>query len=106
MGLPTVVALLALSAGIAICGLDGGRLSILTKEDSGGIAADDLPHVFDRFWQARRSGRSGAGLGLAIVKGIVEAHGGRIWVESTPDHGSPFFFTIPRATDTAAPPTP
>ena len=62
-----------------------------------GIAAEDLPHVFDRFWQARKPGRRGAGLGLAIVKGIVEAHGGRIWVQSTPGRGSTFFFTIPAA---------
>jgi signal transduction histidine kinase len=66
--------------------------------DSGcGIAPDSLPHVFDRFWQATKAGRLGAGLGLPISKGIVEAHGGRIWVESTVGRGSTFFFTIPQA---------
>jgi signal transduction histidine kinase len=62
-----------------------------------GIASEDLSRVFDRFWQATKAGRQGAGLGLPITKGIVEAHGGRIWVESTAGSGSTFFFTIPRA---------
>ena len=62
-----------------------------------GIAAEDLPHVFDRFWQARKGERGGAGLGLAIVKGIVDAHGGDVWAESKSGSGSTFFFTIPTA---------
>jgi PAS domain S-box-containing protein len=62
-----------------------------------GIPPDEVPHVFDRFWQSQRAGRSGAGLGLAIVKGLVEAHGGRIWVESTLGHGTTIFFTLPCA---------
>jgi signal transduction histidine kinase len=61
-----------------------------------GIAPEDLPRVFDRFWQLTAAGHDGAGLGLPIAKSIVEAHGGRIWVEST-DRGTTFFFTIPRA---------
>ncbi|HEX7794976.1 MAG TPA: PAS domain S-box protein, partial [Vicinamibacterales bacterium] len=65
-------------------------------DTGGGIAAEHLPFVFDRFWQATRVGRQGAGLGLAIAKGIVEAHGGRIGVESTQGHGTTFWFTIPR----------
>jgi PAS domain S-box-containing protein len=68
-------------------------------EDTGaGISAEHLPHVFDRFWQARRAERRGVGLGLPIVKGLVEAHGGRIWVESIFGRGTTFFFTIPTAT--------
>ena len=65
--------------------------------DSGvGIAPDAVPHVFDRFWQATtRARRLGAGLGLPITKGIVEAHGGRIGVESEVGRGTTFFFTIP-----------
>ncbi|MDX2089336.1 MAG: HAMP domain-containing sensor histidine kinase [Kofleriaceae bacterium] len=61
-----------------------------------GIPPESLPHVFDRFWQAKTDGH-GAGLGLPIVRGLVEALGGRIWVESTPGLGSTFFFTIPIA---------
>jgi PAS domain S-box-containing protein len=66
--------------------------------DSGpGISAEDLPHLFERYWQGeRRSGR-GVGLGLTIAKGIVEAHQGRIWAESTVGTGSTFHFTLPLA---------
>ncbi|CAN5836396.1 GAF domain-containing sensor histidine kinase [soil metagenome] len=60
-----------------------------------GIPASQLPHIFEQFWQARGAGRQGAGLGLAITKGIVEAHGGRIRVESTVEEGTTFSFTIP-----------
>jgi len=85
---------------------DGGRVTVhvtasdsdvrVAVADSGpGIAADDLPYVFDRFWQVKRQDREGAGLGLAIVKGIVEAHGGTVDVRSRPDEGSTFSFTVP-----------
>jgi signal transduction histidine kinase len=67
-----------------------------TADTGGGIASENLPHVFDRFWQATR-GHQGAGLGLPVAKGIVEAHGGRIWVESTEGLGTTFSFTIPKA---------
>jgi signal transduction histidine kinase len=64
--------------------------------DSGpGIPAEQLPHIFGQFWQGRRSDRRGIGLGLVIAKGIVEAHNGRIWVESTVGEGSNFYFTLP-----------
>jgi len=62
-----------------------------------GIAEQDIPHLFERFWQAERSRRGAAGLGLAIAQGIVRAHGGRIWVESQLGRGSSFFFTLPVA---------
>jgi PAS domain S-box-containing protein len=62
-----------------------------------GIAREDLPHIFDRFWQARHARRAGAGLGLAIARGIVEAHGGEIRVESEEGKGSAFYFTLPPA---------
>jgi signal transduction histidine kinase len=62
-----------------------------------GIAAEHLPRVFDRYWQSSRTDRQGAGLGLAIAKGIVEAHGGRIWIESTPGEGTTASFSLPLA---------
>ena len=71
------------------------RFSVI---DTGpGIPAEQLPHIFGRFWQAKASDRRGIGLGLAIAKGIVEAHGGRIWVESSVGLGSTFYFTLPVA---------
>ncbi len=66
-----------------------------------GIPAEQLPHIFGRFWQAKSSDRRGIGLGLAIAKGIVEAHNGRIWVESHVGLGSTFYFTLPSATEAA-----
>jgi signal transduction histidine kinase len=65
-----------------------------------GIAATNLPRVFDRFW-TQAPGKKGTGLGLFIAKGIVDAHGGRIWVESEPGHGTRFFFTLPIAEQAA-----
>jgi len=62
-----------------------------------GIPAEQLPRLFERFWQERQTDRRGIGLGLGIAKGIVEAHGGTIQVESTPGHGSTFSFTLPLA---------
>lgn len=62
-----------------------------------GIAPDDLPRVFDRFWQSKRTNRSGAGLGLAIARGIVRAHGGDISIASTLGEGTTVEFTVPSA---------
>ncbi len=65
-----------------------------------GIPPEQVPHIFGRFWQAKTSDRRGIGLGLAIAKGIVEAHNGRIWVESHVGLGSTFYFTLPSAAGT------
>ncbi|HEX8241849.1 MAG TPA: ATP-binding protein [Longimicrobium sp.] len=74
---------------------NGGSVRVSCQDTGPGIAGEDLPHVFDRFWQARSTRRAGAGLGLAIARGIVEAHGGTISAESTPGVGSTFAFTLP-----------
>jgi signal transduction histidine kinase len=68
----------------------------LAVADTGsGIPNDQLPHIFGRFWQGKRADRRGVGLGLAIAKAIVEAHKGRIWVESQAGVGTTVFFTVP-----------
>ncbi len=77
--------------------LSGGQVQFRVTDTGPGIPPETLPHLFDRFWRGKRHERSGAGLGLPICKGIVELHGGRCWVESTPGHGTTFFFTIPMA---------
>ena len=71
-------------------------------ENSGsGINPKDLPHIFDRFYRGEKSRArdqdesGGIGLGLAIVKGLVEAHGGEIWVKSEPGEGTQFWFSLP-----------
>lgn len=73
----------------------GAEARFRVADTGGGIPEEDLPHVFEQFWQARPAGRHGAGLGLAISHGIVQAHGGDIWVESREGEGTTFFFTVP-----------
>ena len=69
----------------------------ITVADTGpGITADHLPHVFERYWKGTSTTVPGSGLGLYIARGIVEAHGGKIWVESSPA-GARFTFTLPLA---------
>jgi len=75
-----------------------GEILFWVENTGPAIVAEHLGHVFDRFWQARTADkRRGAGLGLPIVKGIVEAHGGRVWVESVEGRGTTFYFTLPTA---------
>lgn len=84
---------------------EGGKISVTADKvgpdiriavaDTGpGIPAEQLPHVFDRFWRATANDRKHTGLGLSIAQGVVRAHGGRIWAESTPASGSTFFVLV------------
>lgn len=75
---------------------EGDAVCVRVADAGPGIAPEHLPHVFDRFWQVR-SARRTAGLGLAIARTLVEAHGGRVGVESTPGVGSVFWITLPVA---------
>ena len=79
---------------------DGDRVLVQVTDTGPGIAPSDIPHLFDNFWQARRNDHRGVGLGLAIAKGVVEAHGGKIWCESTVGAGTTFSFTLPMANHT------
>jgi two-component system phosphate regulon sensor histidine kinase PhoR len=82
---------------ITVSGKSEGHNLIVSVSDTGvGISEDDLPRVFERFYKADRArAGGGTGLGLAIAKHVVEAHGGRIWVESMEGKGSTFSFTLP-----------
>ena len=84
----------------------GGRVHLSVDRQAGevrfaildtgpGIPSQHLPRVFDRFWKDDAPGKKGTGLGLFIAKGIIDAHGGRIWVESEPGQGACFYFTLP-----------
>jgi PAS domain S-box-containing protein len=77
--------------------LDGAFVRFIVEDTGSGIAPEQLPHLFDRFWRERRVAQRGGGLGLPIVRGIVEAHGGAIDVSSAIGEGSRFGFTIPLA---------
>jgi signal transduction histidine kinase len=75
------------------------RIQVEVSDTGEGIAPADLPHIFERFYRGEKSrsrSTGGSGLGLAIVKGMVEAHGGRIAVESVVGEGTRFWFTLPR----------
>ena len=76
----------------------GSELLVSIADQGMGIPAEELTSVFDRLYRIEQRltpGTGGAGLGLAICRGLVEAHGGRIWVESKLRKGSTFCFTLP-----------
>jgi two-component system sensor histidine kinase KdpD len=84
---------------------DGPSMVVIQVSDLGpGIGPDDRQHLFERFFKSQdgsSNGRAGTGLGLAIVRGLVEAHGGRIWLqEQPPQVGARFRFTLPASRDT------
>jgi two-component system phosphate regulon sensor histidine kinase PhoR len=75
-----------------------GEILISLQDNGTGIPAEDLPHLFERFYRVdkgRSREKGGTGLGLSIVKHIVQLHGGRVWVESTLGQGTTFFFSLP-----------
>jgi signal transduction histidine kinase len=79
----------------------GAQIEFIVRDTGIGIPAEHLPHIFTRFYRVDKSrsrASGGSGIGLTIAKRLVEAHGGRIWVESEgPGQGSRFFFTLPAA---------
>jgi PAS domain S-box-containing protein len=74
---------------------EGDQLILQVTDNGPGIASTDQPHIFDKFYRGADTNEEGSGLGLAIVKTIVDAHQGRIWVESTVGKGSSFFIVLP-----------
>lgn len=75
---------------------DADEVVFLVQDSGIGIAAEDLPRIFERFYKADRArSGEGTGLGLAIARHLVEAHGGKIWAESVEGEGSRFYFSIP-----------
>jgi two-component system sensor histidine kinase BaeS len=76
----------------------GGRVRLGVLDEGPGVPGDDLPHVFDRFYQAdpaRDRSTATSGLGLAIAKAVVEAHGGRVGAENRPGRGAAFWLELP-----------
>lgn len=80
----------------------GGMVRCAVSDTGSGIPAEDMPHLFEPFWQARSRSKEGAGLGLTIVKGITDAHGGHVWVESRPGLGTTFYVALPIAREAAS----
>ena len=82
----------------------GNEVWFSVRDTGPGLRPEHLSRLFERYWQARRSPNEGIGLGLSIVKGLVEAHGGRIWVQSELGQGACFTFTLPAEPPAGRPP--
>jgi PAS domain S-box-containing protein len=78
---------------------ESGGVSYAVTDNGPGIAASEMPQVFKRFWQSKRTAHLGSGLGLAIAQGIADAHRGRVAVESTPGVETTFYFELPRSNE-------
>jgi signal transduction histidine kinase len=72
------------------------QIEFCISDNGPGIPQENLGYIFDRYWQSKKARKFGTGLGLSIAKGIVQAHGGKIWVESQVGSGSRFYFTLPQ----------
>jgi signal transduction histidine kinase len=71
---------------------------VAVADEGAGIAHEEQERIFDRFYQSQNGNHArGTGIGLTIAQRFTEQHGGRIWVESEPDHGATFSFTMPVA---------
>jgi signal transduction histidine kinase/PAS domain-containing protein len=76
---------------------DGRQVRFEVADTGPGIPPADRQHIFEPYWSAERHRKSGTGLGLFIARGVVEAHDGKLWVDSEPGRGATFFFTLPIA---------
>ena len=84
---------------VIVCAGPAGPDAVLTVTDTGsGIPADELPHIFDRFWRGRQAAQtSGSGIGLAVAAELTQAHGGTLTAGSEPGRGTEMTLTLPRA---------